>query len=296
MAPDAACVGSRDYDLTDIYQVETMFRDIRPDRVIHLAARTGGVRFNRRYNADLMAQNVLMTINVLKTAQVYGVTRLVSVLSSCAFPSYPERPSTEGDLHEGLPYSGNLGYGYAKRTTDIYTRLLWEQYGCRYATVSPVTLYGPHDRGDIETGHVISSLIQKCLHAKKTGGPLHVWGSGDAVRQFVFVEDAARVILQMLDMDTGPETLIVAADEGITIRELAETIVRVTAFHGPVIYDTSEPEGVRVKVLKSERFDRLFPQFQFTPLERGIVVTAQWYLEQSENEEICVRGHAGVHY
>ena len=284
-------VTSRDFDLTDIQQTESLFQTIKPTQVIHLAAKVAGVKSNALRNADLLAANSQINTNVLSAAQKSGVERLISVLSSCSYAVYSDRPSTESDLHVGLPFKGNLGYGYSKRMLDIQTKLLWEQYGCEYSTITPVTMYGPNDNWDLEEGHVLGSLIHKCFLAKQNGNPLEVWGSGNAVRQFVYSLDIAKILLRMLESDyKGPETTVIAADDGIAIKDLVLSIARAMDFHGEIIFDRTKPEGQLVRVMESKRFADFFQDFQFTPLEEGVRRTVDWFRNQ---ESIVVGSKKG---
>ena len=283
LCPQAVFVTSHDADLRDIRQTEKLFQKIRPHRVLHLAARVGGVKINAAKNADLFTENVLINTNVLATAAQSGVERLISVLSSCVFENYPDRPSTEKDLHIGMPYSGNWGYGYAKRMIDIQTHLLAQQYGVNFSTVTPVTMYGPHDNWDLAEGHVLGALIHKGFIAKRHFLPLEVWGSGNAVRQFVYVKDVARLLLLGLERFSRPETVIIAPDKGIRIADLASKVAEALEFSGPVTFDTKKPEGVLVKTLRSERFGKIFPDFSFTPLETGLKETVEWFCENANS-------------
>ena len=281
LCPTAVCVTRTDCDLRDLAQVTVLLGDMQPARVLHLAGRVGGVRSNADHNADLFTDNVLINTNVLSAAQRTGVSRLISVLASCAFAVIPDRPSTEEDLHVGMPYEGNLGYGCAKRMLDLHTKLLWQQYGCRFSTIAPVTMYGPNDNFDLEHGHVIGALIHKVIRAKERAEALVVWGSGQAIRQFVFVDDVARLLLRLVDSFSGPETVIIAPDPGLTIRELVDKLVGLAHFDGPVVFDLSKPEGVRVKQLGSQRFTERFPEFRFTPIEEGLAETVDWYVKHA---------------
>jgi len=257
--------------------VERLFETHRPKRVLHLAAEEGGVKANAEKNSDFLELNLRINLNVLGAAQKFGVTRLVSILSSCAFHFYTARPSTEHDLHAGLPFDGNLGYGYSKRVLDVQTQLLSRQYGSQFSTLAPVTLYGPHDNCDLDGGHVIGSLIHKCFLAKQENKPFEVWGSGNATRQFLYSFDLAKILLKELDSFDGPETTVIAPNDGIAIRDLAHLIAQAMNFSGPIIFDSTKPEGQLVKVLKSNRFSRRFPDFSFTSLEDGLKATAEWF-------------------
>lgn len=286
LCPTGVFVTRRDCDLRDLSRVTALFRDMQPARVLHLAGLVGGVRSNADHNADLFTDNVLINTNVLNSAQRKGVSRLVSVLASCAFAVFPDRPSTEEDLHVGMPFEGNLGYGCSKRMLDVHTKLLWQQYGCRFSTIAPVTMYGPNDNFDLEHGHVIGALIHKVIRAKERGEALVVWGSGQAIRQFVYVDDVARLLLRSVDSFRGPETVIIAPDSGLRIRELVDKLVSLAHFDGPVVFDRSQPEGVRIKRLQSMRFAERFPAFGFTPIEEGLATTLEWFIKHASEAAV----------
>lgn len=279
--PQAVFISSKECDLRNREEVRRLFFSLRPDCVIHLAAEVGGVQKNAAHNADLFTSNVLINTNVLSLAQEAGVSRLISVLSNCAYSFYPDRPSSEGDLHVGMPFAGNLGYGYAKRMLDIQTHLLWKEYGARFSSMTPVTMYGPNDNWDLNGGHVVGSLIHKCLLAKEEGRVLEVWGSGQAVRQFVYAGDVARILIEALNSYHGTGTVIVAPRGVLTIRELSMEIAKACNFKGDIIFDQTKPEGEQRRVMESEFFSKQFPGFDFTPLDRGLKKTVEWFSKMS---------------
>ncbi len=283
VCPEAVFLTSRDGDLRDLRITQNLFEKYRPDYVLHLAAKVGGVKANREQNADFFTDNVQINANVLSAAQHCKVKALISILSSCAYRFYSDRSSTEEDLHEGMPFEGNLGYGYAKRMLDLHSRLLSEQYGCRFATLTPATMYGPHDNFDLEKGHVIAALMHKCLLARQQKKPLEVWGSGKAVRQFVYVKDAAKLLVNWLEKISGAENLIMAPDAGISIRELAYQIAAAMDFKGDIHFDTAQPEGELVRRLESKKCSNLFPDFTFTPMNLGLQETAHWFIHDYKN-------------
>lgn len=285
--PQAIFLNSQDGDLKDPCQVENIFKKYRPQKVLHLAARVGGVKSNALYSADYYSDNVLMNTNVLNTAQKHGVKKLISVLSSCAFPTFEDRPTTEKDLFELKPFSGNLGYGYAKRMLALHTKLLREQYGCDYSTITPVTLFGPNDNFSLEEGHVVGALIHKCYLAKKENKPFEVWGSGESIRQFVYSFDVAKILLKLLN-DTNSlkgDTLIVNMDSGITIKELAQMITKVIQFEGPLVFNKNFPEGNKKRVLESLYFGNYFSDFKFTNMEQALSQTVKWFIKQVDGND-----------
>jgi len=277
--PEASYVTSRDFDLRRFDETEKMFHDMKPTHVIHLAANVGGVKKNAEENATLFSDNVMINANVLDLAARKGVKRLISILSSCCFQIYADRPSTEDDLHAGLPFAGNLGYGYAKRMLDIQSKLISEQFKLQFSTITPATMMGPHDNWDLESGHVVAAIIHRAFIAKQKNEPLTVWGSGNAVRQFIFSDDVARLLVSELDQFRGPENMIVTADEGITIRELVLMIAELMKFDGKIIFDKSKPEGQLKRVLKSNSFKQRYPDFHFTSMRNSLKSTIDWFLE-----------------
>lgn len=284
LCPDALCVSQADGDLRDRCYTERLFNDIRPGQILHLAALVGGIQANAAHNGNFFEDNLLINTNVLAAARRLRVPRLVTALSSCAFSFYPDRPTTEEDLHLGPPFDGNVGYATAKRMLDLHIHLASREHGCGWTSLTPVSMYGPHDNFDLQGGHVIGSLIHRCWLAKREKTPFVVWGSGEAIRQFVFVKDVARLVVSALTNESTPETVIVAPDAGITIRGLAQLIAQAMQFNGPIHYDCTKPEGVPVKRLASRSFHSRFKEFHFTSLEMGLQETVEWF------ETVMARG------
>lgn len=275
LCPDAMAPSRTETDLTDLMATRAMFSHYRPRRVLHLAALVGGVRFNQDHQTELYEINCRIDANVLVAAQASGVERLVGVLSSCAFHYADDATASEADLHAGPPYSGSAGYARAKRQLDLEIHRLFREHGCRYSTIAPVTMFGSGAHADDERGHVIASLVTRALDAKRDGQPLAVWGTGQAVRQFVSVDDVARVLLQELDRPLSqvePDTVIVAPDDGLTIADLATRIARNVGLSAPLTF-TGELEGQRIKRLISTRFNARFPGFAFTPFDAALAAT-----------------------
>ncbi len=282
VVPHAVFLSSADGDLRDIGVADRLFSELRPCSVLHLAARVGGVKENAAHNAAFFEDNALINTVVLSAARRARVPKLISLLSSCAFPLFAERATTESDLQSSAPYQGNGGYGYAKRMLDVHTRLVATEEGFDWSSLTPVTMYGPHDSFDTESGHVVGSLIRRCWEAKSHGTPFNVWGSGHAVRQFVFVRDVARLLLERLEKPHGSATTIVAPDDGLTIKSLAESVAHALNYTGPIQFDPAQPEGVRVKRVRSATFAAQFPNFCFTPLQTGLSETVQWFVSHRE--------------
>ncbi len=279
--PDAIFLSRSDGDLRDRSVAQRLLEEIRPGQVLHLAGLVGGVKANAAHNSRFFEENALINTAVLSAARSLRIQRLASLLSSCAFPLFSDRATTENDLHLALPYDGNAGYGQAKRMLDIHTRLVAKEEGWHWTTLAPVTLYGPQDSFDPEGGHVVGSLIRRCWAAKTTGAPYVVWGSGRAVRQFAFVEDVARIAVDAVQRNLDASTTIIAPDAGITIQTLAETIATVMGYAGPIVFDRNQPEGVLVKRLHSMTFSARFPECRFTSLKTGLEETVRWFIDHT---------------
>lgn len=280
--PDAIFLSRADGDLRDRSVAHRLLAEIRPAQVLHLAGLVGGVKANAAQNSRFFEENALINTAVLSAARTLRIQRLVSLLSSCAFPLFSDRATTEDDLQSALPYDGNAGYGHAKRMLDIHTRLVAKEEGWKWTTLTPVTLYGPQDSFDPEGGHVVGSLIRRCWAAKTTGTPYVVWGSGRAVRQFAFVEDVANIAVDAVQRNLDATTTIIAPDAGITIQTLAETIASAMGYTGPIVFDRSQPEGVLIKRLHSMTFSTRFPDCRFTSLAAGLEKTVRWFLDYAK--------------
>jgi GDP-L-fucose synthase len=285
LCPGAVYVTGEDGDLRRVDVARALLQKIRPSKVLHLAGLVGGVKANAVENARFFEDNALINASVLSAARKLRVPKVVSILSSCAFPICSHRAVTEDDLQTARPYDASAGYGYAKRMLDLHTRLAAQEDGLAWTTLTPVTMYGPHDSFDAEHAHVVGSLIRRCWTAKMTGAPYVVWGSGRAVRQFVFVRDVARVAVEALDRHLEPATTIIAADSGITIQSLAEAIADVMVYTGPIFFDQDQPEGAPIKLLQSTSFAARFPAFEFTDLRTGLAETVQWFAHQASSAE-----------
>src|ERR1700674_3947291 len=188
---------SAEYNLTKQSDVARMYKDHRPDIVIHLAARVGGIGANRDNPGSFFYENAIMGIEVMEQARLNGVTKYVQVGTVCAYPKFAKIPFSEDDLWSGYPEETNAPYGLAKKMLLVQSQAYREQYGFNSIFILPAHLYGPGDNFDLETSHVIPALIRKCVEARRTGAEyIEVWGSGSATREFLYVEDCAEGIVK----------------------------------------------------------------------------------------------------
>jgi len=267
-----------DADLLNFDQTMSLFSEVKPQRVLHLAALVGGIGGNSLNSAEYFMGNLQININTLEAARLNGVERLVSFMSTCVFPDKVEYPLSPSSLHSGPPHPSNFGYAYAKRMLEVQTRAYRLQWGLKYSIGIPANIYGAFDNFDLHDGHVIPSLVHKVYNAKLKNEPLVVWGTGKSLREFVYSEDIARLATWMLDDYESDEPLILSNSQELSIRNLVELIADIMNFKGQIIFDTSKPDGQYRKPSNNSVLNSLNPDFKFTPISYGLESTIKWFL------------------
>lgn len=266
------------YDLRDIQAVRALLADTRPDLIIHLAATVGGIGANRARPAEFFYDNLMMGSQLLHESWLAGVSKFVAVGTICAYPKFTPIPFAEEDLWNGYPEETNAPYGLAKKMLLVQSQTYREQYGYNAIFLLPVNLYGPGDNDNLETSHVIPALIRKCLEAKANGQEsITAWGDGSPTREFLYVEDAAEAIL--LASERYNDSLPVNLGSGfeITIKDLVETIARLTGYSGRIIWDTAKPNGQPRRALNTGRALQFFGFQAHTDFETGLRQTIAAY-------------------
>jgi len=253
------------------------------DRIIHCAAKVGGVGGNMNYKGEFFYDNIMMNTNVIESARTHGVKKLVAFLSTCVFPDNVEYPLTENKIHQGAPHTSNDAYAYAKRMAEVQIRAYKEQYGLNYTSVIPTNIYGPNDNFNIQNGHVIPSLIHKCYLARENKTDLVIWGSGKPLREFIFSKDVAELALWVLDNYNESEPIILSTSEEISIKNVVDIIVKEMNFKGNVLFDNSKPDGQYRKPSDNSKIKSYLPEFKFTPFEVGIKETIEWFEKSYPN-------------
>lgn len=255
-------LSSKDGDLRDIEKVEELFRHYKPQRVIHLAAKLMAGNSMDTYGASLLQDNIRMDMNVLSCAHRHSVHKVVSLLSSFAYPQDAPIPLVETDLHSGPCHPAYEAYGSAKRQLEILTRSYRMQFGSNFVTILPTNILGK--RKDLRVnGPVVESLIAKAINAKETNTPFVCRGSGKPVRQFCYAPDLARVLVWALDSYDDNDPLNVAGEE-ISIKELSESIASLINVQSEVIYDLSYSDGPLKRTVSTKKFEKLYPTFIMT--------------------------------
>lgn len=284
-------VSSKDFDLTNMEQTKAMFHNYNPDYVIHLAACVGGLYKNMNENVDMFEKNILINHNVVKCSHDFKVEKLIACLSTCIFPDQTTYPINETMLHNGPPHHSNYGYAYAKRMLEIQCRLYREQYGHNFMCVIPTNIYGPHDNYHLENAHVLPALIHKCYLAKKNNESFVVRGTGKPLRQFIYSEDLAKLILWLLDsnIDCNENNykldniiLSVSEKEEVSIEEIARLIAQEYDYEHMLVFDTNYSDGQYKKTVTNEKLLELLAlhpldQFSFTNIKDGIHQSIEWF-------------------
>jgi GDP-L-fucose synthase len=271
---------SRDYDLTQAEAVRAMYEDARPEVVIHLAARVGGIGANQRAPGTFFYDNLLMGALLIEQARRSRIEKFVCIGTVCSYPKFATVPFREDDLWSGYPEETNAPYGVAKKALLVQLQAYRQEFGMQGIYLIPVNLYGPGDNFDPDSSHVIPALIRKCVDAIERGDDaIEIWGSGTPTREFLYVEDAADGIVAGAERFEGSEPVNLGTGREISIRDLATLIADLTGFHGRFTWNTSKPDGQPRRALDVSRAGQAFGWRARMPLEEGLARTIAWYRE-----------------
>lgn len=275
---------TRDYDLREIGDIRRALRDLKPDLIIHAAARVGGIGANREHPADFFYDNLMMGAQLMHEAYKSSVSKFVALGTVCAYPKYTPVPFHEDELWNGYPEETNAPYGLAKKMMLVQSQTYREQYGFNAIYLLPVNLYGPRDNFDPASSHVIPALVRKCVEAKQRGDDsIVVWGDGSPTREFLYVKDAAEGILLAAEKYNSPAPVNLGSAYEISIRELVELIARLTGFNGELVWDTTKPNGQPRRKLDTSRAKHEFGFVSQTPFEEGLRETIDWYIASQKS-------------
>jgi len=271
--------GRNELDLGDLAAVATFFAKERPEIVIFAAAKVGGIKANNEQPVEFLLDNLRVQSNVIAAAYESGARKLLFLGSSCIYPKLAPQPIPESALLTGPLEPTNEAYAVAKIAGIKLCQAYAREYGANFISAMPTNLYGPHDRFDPETSHVLAALLRKAHDAKKRGArEVVVWGTGTPRREFLHVDDCASACLHLLEKYDSPEIINVGCGEDISIRELAELICDVVGFEGELAWDKTKPDGTPRKLLDVSKLRRLGWKATI-PLRDGIVRTYDWFLK-----------------
>lgn len=280
LKPKLIRIADRDkYDLRKIDDCLKATKNI--DIVIHLAAKVGGIGFNREFPAELFDDNILMGVNMMKAAKINKVSKYVALGTICAYPKFTKVPFQEKALWDGYPEETNAPYGLAKKMQLVQSQAYRDQYKFNSIFLLPVNLYGPGDNFDPKSSHVIPALIKKFIDAKNNKSKkVEVWGTGKASREFLFVEDAVEGIIKATEKYNKSDPVNLGAGFEIKIRDLVGLIKKMTGYKGKVVWDKSKPDGQPRRMLDTSNAKKEFGFSAKTPFEVGLQKTIKWYESQ----------------
>lgn len=280
---ERGCVGilaprSADYDLTREAAAQQMYHDMRPDVVIHLAAEVGGIGANIASPGRYFYANLAMALHLIEGARANEIDKFVQVGTVCSYPKHCPVPIREEDLWTGYPEGTNAPYGIAKKAALVMLDAYRRQYGLRSACLLPANLYGPGDNFDPRTSHVIPALIRKCMEATENGASsITCWGTGQASREFLFVDDAAEGIVRAAERVDDPTPINIGTGREITIAALVSFIAQLTGFTGAIEWDASNPDGQPRRWLDVTRARELLDFESRVDLKDGLRRTIEWW-------------------
>ena len=269
---------SSDFDLRRPGDVRRMVEETRPDVVIHLAAVVGGIGANMDAPGRFFYENAVMGIHLIEESRLAGLQKFVCVGTVCAYPKFAPVPFKEANLWDGYPEETNAPYGLAKKMLLVQLQAYRDEYGFNGIYLLPVNLFGPNDNVDPRTSHVIPALIRKFVDAIARGEDEVVcWGTGNASREFLYVDDAAEGIVTAARLYDSREPVNLGSGREITIRELTELVAEIAGFDGKIAWDTSKPDGQPRRRLDTTRAADEFGFRAKTSLEDGLRATVAWY-------------------
>ncbi len=266
------------YDLTTEQAAERLYRDFKPQVVMHLAAEVGGIGANMANPGRYFFANMAMALHLIEGARRHGIERFVQTGTICAYPKFTPVPFREDDLWNGYPEETNAPYGVAKKAALVMLDAYRRQYGLKSAYLLPVNLYGPRDNFDLQSSHVIPALIRKCVEARRANAAHIVcWGTGAASREFLYVDDAADGLIRAAETMDEPTPINLGTGMEITIRDLVTLVAKLCGFKGEIRWDASRPDGQPRRCLDTARAERLLGWKAKVGFEEGLRRTIEWF-------------------
>jgi GDP-L-fucose synthase len=268
----------KEYDLLEQSDVRRLFCEVRPDVVFHLAALSGGIMANKLYPGDFCYQNLLMNTTVLHESWKAGVKKYITLIGGCSYPATAPSPIRESELWNGYPQAESAPYSIAKRMGVVMAEAYRRQYGFDAIVLVPGNLYGPHDNFDMQNAHVIPATIRKFHEARLCRDQEVVaWGTGRPVRDFIYVGDACQAIILAAETYSSSEVINISSGVETSIRELVETIAELAGYQGPIVWDSSKPDGQMFKGFEVRRLHEWLDYRCHTSLREGLARTIAWF-------------------
>jgi GDP-L-fucose synthase len=276
----------KEIDLTRSDAIDRLFKEHKPEVLIHGAAVVGGIGANRANPGRFFYENAIMGIQLIEGARRHDVEKTVVLGTICAYPKFTPVPFREEDLWNGYPEETNAPYGLAKKMMLVQCQAYREQYGMNAVFLLPVNLYGPRDNFDLQSSHVIPALIRKCVEAMQAGREeIVLWGDGSPTREFLYVGDAVDGIILAAEKYDKPDPVNLGSGMEISIRDLAVMIAETTGFTGRIVWDTNQPNGQPRRCLAVNKAEKEFGFKAATPFDIGLRKTIDWYVASKKSEQ-----------
>lgn len=267
------------YDFRDVKQTRELFEQERFDAIINCAAFVGGIQFGYEKPGEIFYNNILMSTNLMESARLTGVKRFVNPISNCSYPGHLTKDFKEEEWWDGQLDESVLVYGFVRKATWVQSWAYYKQYGFETVNLILPNMYGPGDHFEEKRSHALGALIMKFVEAKRKNLPhVIVWGSGKPVREWLFVDDGAEILVKALGMGPTVDPINVGVGKGISILELAELIRDIVGYKGKIALDRSKPDGAPHKTMDNSKLKTLFNWVPPTSLRDGIEQTVEWYM------------------
>ena len=275
---DVTPLSRRNYDLVEQTEVRRMFKELKPEILIHLAAKIGGIKANKDFPGDFFYTNASMNVTVMHEAFLAGVEKYITCIGGCSYPAAAPSPIKETSLWNGYPQAETASYSVAKMMAVTQARAYRAQYGFNAVVLLLGNLYGPHDNYNLENSHVIAALVRKIYEARERKTPqLVAWGSGKPLRDFMYVKDAVQVMILGMEKYNQSEIINLSSGVQTTIKELYELAIELCEYRGLLVWDTSKPDGQLYKGFDVTRMKTLLGFDRITPLRDGLQETIRWF-------------------
>ncbi len=269
---------NKDYNLVEMEAVQRVYKDSKPDIVIHLAARVGGIGANQANPGKFFYDNLMMGTQMMEVGRQFGIEKFCALGTVCAYPKFTPVPFKEEDLWNGYPEETNAPYGLAKKMLLVQSQAYRHEYGFNSIFLMPVNLYGPGDNFNPDSSHVIPAIIKKCFDAIANDDKhIVLWGTGRPTREFLYVEDCAEAIILATEKYNKSDPVNIGAGFEISTRELAELIAKLVGFQGKITWDASKPDGQPRRHIDTRKAEEEFRFKARTSFEEGLNKTIEWY-------------------
>ena len=266
------------YDFRNFEQTKELFEKEKFDAVINCASFVGGIQYGYEKPGEIFYNNTLMSTNLMETSRLTGVERFINPISNCSYPAHLTNDFKEEQWWDGLLHESVLVYGFVRKASWVQSWAYHKQYGFKTINLILPNMYGSGDHFDEKRSHALGALIMKFVEAKRKNLPeVIVWGTGKPIREWLFVDDGAEVLIKSLEIEPTIEPINIGVGKGISILELAELIKEVVGYKGEIILDKSKPDGALYKTMNNEKMKKIFKWVPSISLREGIEKTVEWY-------------------